>query len=334
MMDVADYLNTLGLIYEDKGDRYLMLCPFHSEKTPSFSVYKNSGCYVCFGCGAKGNLSDLVYKLSGKSIQYSNSFKQSFKIIKNSHQKKQIIDDYAIEGETYSVFNNQKILNYCWEIGFSNEFLKLFNIKYSKKFRFTSKYLPEENPKKYFYNRIIIPCYSNNKILNYECRDYTRRSSIKVLYPRKADNDFLFNFDNIDINKPLVVVEGVKGLSHVWEYYTKNVVSTFGKILKDGQKKQLLTCSNVIRFLDNDENKINEKTHKPVDNISECIDEMDKFYPKEYEIAYIPFKGFDPANLNRETLKEILDQRKTSSKVIIDNSHIFDKEKEKFQLIY
>ena len=36
-----------------KGRRYSGLCPFHSEKTPSFSVVDDQGFYHCFGCGAR-----------------------------------------------------------------------------------------------------------------------------------------------------------------------------------------------------------------------------------------------------------------------------------------
>src|SRR5262249_19524848 len=40
------------------GNRYKGLCPFHSEKTPSFSVDAEKGFFHCFGCGAGGD----VYK--------------------------------------------------------------------------------------------------------------------------------------------------------------------------------------------------------------------------------------------------------------------------------
>ncbi|QTS83623.1 DNA primase [Coxiella endosymbiont of Amblyomma nuttalli] len=38
-----------------RGDNYLCLCPFHNEKTPSFTVSANKQFYYCFGCGAHGN---------------------------------------------------------------------------------------------------------------------------------------------------------------------------------------------------------------------------------------------------------------------------------------
>ena len=38
-----------------KGRRFTGLCPFHSEKTPSFSVVDDDGFYHCFGCGVHGD---------------------------------------------------------------------------------------------------------------------------------------------------------------------------------------------------------------------------------------------------------------------------------------
>lgn len=45
------------------GRYYKGLCPFHQEKTPSFFVDKDRGLFHCFGCGAGGDLFDLVMRL-------------------------------------------------------------------------------------------------------------------------------------------------------------------------------------------------------------------------------------------------------------------------------
>lgn len=47
------------------GRSYVGLCPFHSEKTPSFSVNEEGGFYHCFGCGAGGNAFTFVSKIEG-----------------------------------------------------------------------------------------------------------------------------------------------------------------------------------------------------------------------------------------------------------------------------
>jgi len=45
-----------------KGPRYLGLCPFHNEKTPSFNVSPNLGIYKCFGCGEAGDSIGFLQK--------------------------------------------------------------------------------------------------------------------------------------------------------------------------------------------------------------------------------------------------------------------------------
>ena len=45
-----------------KGPRYLGLCPFHNEKTPSFNVSPNLGIYKCFGCGESGDAISFLTK--------------------------------------------------------------------------------------------------------------------------------------------------------------------------------------------------------------------------------------------------------------------------------
>lgn len=43
-----------------KGSSYFGLCPFHNEKTPSFSVTPGKQMYYCFGCGAGGNVFNFI----------------------------------------------------------------------------------------------------------------------------------------------------------------------------------------------------------------------------------------------------------------------------------
>jgi len=48
---------------QNKGRQHWACCPFHSEKTPSFSVTEDRQMYYCFGCKEKGNVITLVRKL-------------------------------------------------------------------------------------------------------------------------------------------------------------------------------------------------------------------------------------------------------------------------------
>ena len=47
---------------QKKGSNYWGCCPFHNEKTPSFSVSENKQMYHCFGCGVSGNVYTFLMK--------------------------------------------------------------------------------------------------------------------------------------------------------------------------------------------------------------------------------------------------------------------------------
>jgi DNA primase len=48
-----------------QGRQYIGLCPFHGEKTPSFSIDPDRGLYHCFGCGVRGNLFQFLQEQTG-----------------------------------------------------------------------------------------------------------------------------------------------------------------------------------------------------------------------------------------------------------------------------
>ncbi len=59
IVDVASKYMTLSR----RGGNYWACCPFHNEKTPSFSIKQDWQIYKCFGCGESGNVFNLVMKL-------------------------------------------------------------------------------------------------------------------------------------------------------------------------------------------------------------------------------------------------------------------------------
>ncbi|MBO7363704.1 MAG: DNA primase, partial [Lachnospiraceae bacterium] len=72
-----DILDVVGsyVPLKKKGNNYWGLCPFHNEKTPSFSVYPPKQMFHCFGCGEGGNVFGFVMK-------YENvSFPEAVKIL-------------------------------------------------------------------------------------------------------------------------------------------------------------------------------------------------------------------------------------------------------------
>lgn len=66
----ANLLEVVGELVQLKrqGTSYIGLCPFHSEKTPSFHVREDEGYYHCFGCGVSGGAIEFVMRTRGLSF--------------------------------------------------------------------------------------------------------------------------------------------------------------------------------------------------------------------------------------------------------------------------
>lgn len=72
--DIVDVISGYVKL-QKKGSRYFGLCPFHNEKSPSFSVSPDNQMYYCFGCGAGGNTITFL-------MEYENySFPEALKIL-------------------------------------------------------------------------------------------------------------------------------------------------------------------------------------------------------------------------------------------------------------
>jgi DNA primase len=66
--DVVDVISGYVRL-QKKGSTYFGLCPFHNEKTPSFSVSPGKQMYYCFGCGAGGNVITFVMQYENFTFQ-------------------------------------------------------------------------------------------------------------------------------------------------------------------------------------------------------------------------------------------------------------------------
>ena len=63
-LDIVEVVSE-QVILKKNGNHYWGLCPFHKEKTPSFSVNPKLGIYKCFGCGAGGDALSFIMNTKG-----------------------------------------------------------------------------------------------------------------------------------------------------------------------------------------------------------------------------------------------------------------------------
>lgn len=74
-LNIVDVVSDYGvrLKRQGAGPRYVGLCPFHVEKTPSFGVHSSLGYYKCFGCDAAGDVFNFVQQL--ESLTFPETLK-------------------------------------------------------------------------------------------------------------------------------------------------------------------------------------------------------------------------------------------------------------------
>ena len=71
---VGDFVNL-----KKRGANLLGNCPFHNEKTPSFTVSPTKGIYKCFGCGKAGNSVNFI--MEHEKLTYPDALRQLAKNI-------------------------------------------------------------------------------------------------------------------------------------------------------------------------------------------------------------------------------------------------------------
>ncbi|HYY98611.1 MAG TPA: DNA primase, partial [Pyrinomonadaceae bacterium] len=87
---VSDYVTL-----KKKGANWMACCPFHQEKTPSFSVNPSKNIFYCFGCGKGGSVFNFVMELEGLS------FPESVKVVaeKAGVPLPELVDDKRFEAK-------------------------------------------------------------------------------------------------------------------------------------------------------------------------------------------------------------------------------------------
>ena len=134
-----------------RGVNYIGNCPFHNEKTPSFTVSPTKGIYKCFGCGKGGNSINFIMEI--EHFNYPEALKfvakkynieieeeeMSSEQLERSNEKDSlfIVSNYAKEYFQDVLWNTEEGksvgLSYFKERGFTEETIKKFELGYNPK---------------------------------------------------------------------------------------------------------------------------------------------------------------------------------------------------------
>jgi DNA primase len=132
-----------------RGANYLGLCPFHNEKTPSFTVSPTKEIYKCFGCGRSGNAISFIMEhekysyveaLKWLANKYGVGIEETFANDEQRQQMQAADSLYIINSFAQQFFSEQLFetdegqdigLSYLKERGFREEIIKKFQLGYS-----------------------------------------------------------------------------------------------------------------------------------------------------------------------------------------------------------
>jgi DNA primase len=191
-----------------RGANYLGLCPFHNEKTPSFTVSAAKEIYKCFGCGRSGNT--ISFLMEHEKYSYAEALRwlaarynveiEEKELSPELRQQHQVADSlYIINGFAQQYFSNvlfnteegQDIgLSYLKERGFTEEIMRKFQLGYSPEQRdafaraalaaqYNLEYLQksglvvvrDERPLDNYRGRIIFPVHNQSgKVIGFGAR--------------------------------------------------------------------------------------------------------------------------------------------------------------------
>ncbi|MFA7658581.1 MAG: DNA primase [Candidatus Gastranaerophilaceae bacterium] len=145
-LDILDVVSK-DVILKKTGGNYWGLCPFHKEKTPSFSVNPAKGIYKCFGCGEGGDA--LSYILKTRGITFKELIKElasdfglelpnTFSGVKNKDVREQMIKACTKAAEYYqhSLFatsDGEKALSYLNNRGIDEKVIKRYVLGFANK---------------------------------------------------------------------------------------------------------------------------------------------------------------------------------------------------------
>lgn len=147
--DVVDVVDSRVKL-KKAGKNYSACCPFHSEKTPSFTVSQDKQFYHCFGCGAHGNAISFIMEFD--RLEFVEAIEELAKVHglevpreqgsrpgMSDAKKQQLQSDYDLMEKVTRFFQNQlkghaqgqRAIDYLKNRGLSGEIVKRWEIGYA-----------------------------------------------------------------------------------------------------------------------------------------------------------------------------------------------------------
>lgn len=151
--NIIDVLSQ-SLTLKKRGSNYICCCPFHNEKTPSFSVSQTKQIYKCFGCGQSGNVLSFLMDYSHltyiEAIEFLAKF-HGMEVPREQNNRNSKNNEYAAKNkaknETYEKLTavmqkaadyyysqlkqSAEAINYCKERGISGQIAKFFHLGFA-----------------------------------------------------------------------------------------------------------------------------------------------------------------------------------------------------------
>ncbi len=147
--DVVDIVDSRVKL-KKAGKNYQACCPFHNEKSPSFTVSQEKQFYHCFGCGAHGNA--ISFMMEFDRLEFVEAIEELARFhglevprekgsrpAMSEEKKQQQLDDYSLMDQVARFFqqqlrqnsNSEKAINYLKQRGLSGDIVKQWEIGYA-----------------------------------------------------------------------------------------------------------------------------------------------------------------------------------------------------------
>lgn len=274
---IADFVSL-----KRRGTNYIGLCPFHNEKTPSFTVSPAKGIYKCFGCGKAGNTVNFL--MEHEHYTYPEALRflakryhieiaeelQTPEKIQEQNEKETLflINQFAQKYFEQILFETEEGkaigLTYLQERGFRDEYIRKFQLGYSKEGweDFSSYAVSEGYKPKYlvktglsiqkedrlidrFHGRVIFPIHSaSGRIIGFGGRILsTDKQTAKYLNSPESDiynkskslYGLYFARNAMVVKNNCYLVEGYTDVISLHQAGIENVVASSGTSLTNDQ---------------------------------------------------------------------------------------------------